>query len=81
MVNSSRTHAALHYLEAAAVSKNNVGCWNSYVFEDEVRVAVGSVVVAVYREHALDFDSRCVGWHDDDRLLLVFVWVVGVGLA
>lgn len=81
MVNSSRTHATLHYLEAAAVSKNNVRCWNSHILEDEVGVAMGSVVVAVYREHALDFDSRRVGWHDDNRLLLVFVWVVGVGLA
>lgn len=81
MMDPSGTHAALHYFEAATLAENDVGCWDSDVLEDEVRVAVGSVVVAVYGEHALDFNAGGIGWNNDDGLLLVFVWMVRVRLS
>ena len=47
MMNSSWTHAALHYFEATTFTKNDVGCWDSDIFEDKMRVPMGSIVVAV----------------------------------
>ena len=44
-------------------------------------VAVGGVVVAEDGEHAVDGDARGGVGDEDDGLLLVFVGVVGGGLA
>lgn len=48
MVDSSWTHTTLHYFKAATFTENNIGCWDSDVLRDKVRVAVGSIIVAVY---------------------------------
>ena len=44
-------------------------------------MTVGGIVVAKNRQHAVDGDSRGIGGNEHDRLLPVFVWVIGVILA
>jgi hypothetical protein len=81
VVDTPRSHSALHDFEAASFSEDNVLGWHTHVLEDQVCVSVGRVVVAVDREHALNFNAGGIGWHNDDRLLLVPVRMVGIGLA
>lgn len=51
------TETALDDLEASSLTEHHVRSWNTDVVENDVCVAVGSVVVAVDRQHALDGDS------------------------
>jgi hypothetical protein len=44
-------------------------------------MAMRCVIVAVYRQHALDCDSWCICWYDYDRLLLVLVGIIRVSLS
>ncbi|KAI6851685.1 acyl-CoA dehydrogenase NM domain-like protein [Hortaea werneckii] len=55
--------------------------WDAHVVEDDVAVAVRSVVEAVDGQHALNGDARGVGRDEHDGLLLVDVGVVRIALA
>lgn len=81
VVDASWTHASLHHLESTALSENDVLGWDTHVFEYQVGVAMGSVVVAVYTEHPLDGDACGIGRDNNDRLLLILVRVIRIGFA
>lgn len=78
VVDPAWAEAALDDLEAAAGAEDHTGVWDADVFKGDVAVAVGGVVVAHYREHALDGYAGGVGVDEHDGLLLVGVLVLGV---
>lgn len=81
VVNTSRSQSALDNLKSAALTEHQVLGRNTHVVEGDVAVAVGGVVVAVDLEHSLDGDARQTSRDQDDRLLLVRIFVVGISLA
>lgn len=76
VVDAAGPEAALDDLEAAAFAEHHVVDGDLAVGEGDVAVAVGGVVVAKHAEHTLDGNARGVCGDQDDRLLLVLVWVV-----
>lgn len=77
----SRSHSPLHHLEASTLPENNVLGGNADVIEDQVCMAVWRIIVPIDGKHALDFDTWCIRWHENDRLLLILVRVVRVCLS
>jgi hypothetical protein len=81
VVDATGAETALDDLKAAAFAEDHVGGWDTHIVEGYVSVAVGRVVKAHDREHAVDGYARGVVGYEDDGLLLVLVRVVGVGLT
>jgi hypothetical protein len=71
----------LHHLEAPAFTEDNVLCWHSDVFEDEMGMPMWRVVISIHRQHALHLDAGRICRYDDDRLLLVLVRMIWIRLA
>ena len=80
-MDATRPEAALHHLESATFAENYIALVHTNIAEEDVAVAVGSVVVAQHGEHALNGDSRSIGRNSKDGLLLVSVRVVWIGFA
>ena len=81
VVDAARSETSLDDLEASPFSEDHVAGRNPDIVEGDVSVAVGGIIVAVDREHAVDGDTRGVGGNNHDRLLPVSVLVVGIALA
>jgi hypothetical protein len=81
VVDAPGTQSPLDDLEALAFAEDHVGGGDAHVGEGDVAVAVGRVVEAHHGQHAVDGYAGGVAADEDDGLLLVFVLIVGVGLA
>jgi hypothetical protein len=81
VVDAAGAETTLDDFESAALAKNHIGSGDAHVLEGDVAVTVGRVVEAHDGQHAVDGDTGDVVGDEDDRLLLVFVCVLGVGLA
>lgn len=81
VVDAAGAEAALDDFEAAAFAEDHVGEGHADVVEGDVAVAVGRIVIAVDRKHAVHGDAGGVCFDQDDGLLLVGVAVGWVGLA
>lgn len=81
MVDTPGTQPALDDLEAASFTQYHVGSRDADVVEEDVPVAVRCVVVPEHGQHAVDSDPWRRGWHEDDRLALVHLWVIRGSLA
>ena len=77
----ARAHTSLHDLESPTLAQHDVLCWYAYVFENQVCVAMRSVIVAVNRKHTLDCYTWGICRNDNDGLLFVLVGMVGIGLS
>lgn len=80
-MDASWPETTLDDLEATAGTEYHVIGGNSNVVEADVAVSVGSVVETDHRERTMNRDARCVNWDQNNRLLLILVWVCGIGLA
>ena len=80
-MDTTRSKTALDDFETAALAKDEVRGGHADVLEADMAVAVGRIVVAVDRQHAVDGDSGGLGGDEDDGLLPVRVGVAGVTLA
>jgi hypothetical protein len=81
VVDTARSKTALDNLETAALTENHVRDGDADVVENDVAVAVRSVIVTIDVQHAFHGDTREAGGYEDHGLLAVGVLVVGVGLA
>ena len=81
VVDAPGAQPALDDLETSALAEDHVGGRHPHVGEGDVPVAVRRVVEAHHGQHAVDGHAGGVAGDEDDGLLLVFVRVVGVGLA
>jgi hypothetical protein len=81
VVDTTGSKTALDNLKAASFAEDEVGDGDAHIFETDVTVSVGGVVVAKDVHHAVDCDAWCAGGDDDDGLLAVGVWVLRVGFA
>ena len=80
VMNSAWPQTSLGNLESPAFSKQHVSCRDTHVFKEYFSVAVRSMIVTEYAQHAYDLDPRRVHGNEDHRLLLV-VWRRRVALA
>jgi len=81
VVDAPGTQSPLDDFETLAFAENHVGGGDAHVGEGDVTVAVGRVIKTHHGQHAVDGYAGGVAGDEDDGLLLVFVLVVGVGLA
>ena len=81
MVNAARTEPPLRDFKAPAFTEEDVGNGYPDVLEEELGVAVGRVIEAEDRQHALDGEPRPGHRHEDHRLLPVSALVPGIGLS
>lgn len=81
VVDSAWAKTALDHLETTSFAEAHVACRYADVFKLDVAVAVGRIVKANDGKHACDGDTWCICRHEDNRLLLVDVRVVGIRLA
>jgi hypothetical protein len=77
-MNSSWPKAALDNLKSTSWVKDYIFRRNANVVEDYVAVAVGSVIEAYYREHAVNGNTWGIAWNQDNRLLLILGWICGI---
>jgi len=54
---------------------------NADVVEGDVTVAMGRIVVPEDAQHAVNGDTGGVGWNEDNGLLKIGIFVVGVAFA
>lgn len=80
-MDSSWTHPTLHHLKATSFPQNYIRRWHTNILEVEMHVTMRRIIVAHNMHGPLDGDTWSVCWYKDDGLLLVFLRVVGVGLA
>lgn len=80
-MNTARSKTSLNNFEATSFAENHVANRNSDIVEANVAVAMRGIIVAVDLEHSVDGDTRSVGRHKHDRLLLVDILVIGIRLA
>ena len=80
-MNPTRSKSALDDFKTPSFTKNQICSRYTHILERNVSMAVWSVVVAEYGEHPFERDTRCMGGHQNDRLLPVWVWIIRVGLA
>lgn len=71
MVKTSRTETALNNLEPATDATDDVRERDTHVRVGDFEVALRSIIVAEDPHGATKLDTRRVGGHDDDGLLLV----------
>ena len=81
MVDAPRPEAPLRDFEAPALAQQHVLRRHARVLEQHLAVAVRRVVEAEDRQHALHRDAGPGQRHQDHRLLLVAVGVLGIRLA
>jgi len=70
--------ASLNDLEALTLAEHNAVQRDADVLEDDVAVTVRRIIISKDTKHTVNRDTRCVGWNQHDRLLLVHTLVVGV---
>ena len=81
MVDSPWAETALDDFEAASFAEDHGRGGDPDVSECDVAVAVRGIVVAIHGEHAVYFDPRGGGGHEEHGLLGVGVGVRGGGFA
>lgn len=81
VVNTTRAKSALNDLKSTALAEDEVAGWDTNVVEGEVSMSMGSVVVAIYTQHAVDSDTLGVGRYKNHRLLAVDVLILRIRLA
>lgn len=81
VVDTTGSKSALDDLESTALAKDEVADWDADVIEGEVSVSMGSIIVAIYTQHAVDSDALGVGRYENYGLLAIDVFVLRVGLA
>ena len=80
VVDASGPQPSLDDLEPATFTEHDVRSRHADVLKGDVSVAVRSIVIAVNRHHAFDFDASCTGWDQNHGLLLVRVLLFRVRL-
>jgi hypothetical protein len=80
-MDTARPQATLDDFEAATFAEDEAGNGNADVFECDFRVAMGSVIIAVDREHTFHGNPGGVGRNEDDGVLLVGVGGIWVTLG
>ena len=81
MMNPTRSKSALHDFKASSFTKNQIRSRYTHVLKCDMSMSVRSVIVAEYGEHPFERDTRCMGGHQDDRLLPVWIRIVRIGLS
>src|SRR5262249_40122433 len=71
VVNPSWSEASLCDLKATALTEQQIRCRHAHVFERNLRMPMGRIVVPENRHHPADRNTRRVHRHQDHRLLLV----------
>ena len=80
VMDTARPKAALGNLEPPALAQQDVAHRHPHVFVVNLRMAMGSVVIAEHRKGANHFHARRIQRHQNHRLLLVLLGL-RVGLA
>jgi hypothetical protein len=44
-------------------------------------MSVWGMIETYHGQYTVNSHARCIGWNEDHRLLLVLVWIRGVGFA
>lgn len=81
VVNAAGSKSALNDLESTALAKDEVAGWDTNVVEGEVSVSMGSIIIAIHTQHAINRNTLGVGRYENHGLLAIDVFVLGVGLA
>ena len=76
-----RVRARLAYLETASPAQDQVAHGHANILVDDLAVPLRCVVIAKDLHGPDDLDSRSIRRYDDDTLLVVAIFVVGVALA
>ena len=81
VVNTPRAKAALGNLKPPALTQNHIRGRHPHVFELDLGVTVGGIVVAEHGQHPQDIHAGRIARDQDLGLLEVTVRIIGVGLA
>ncbi|RUS35366.1 hypothetical protein BC938DRAFT_471649 [Jimgerdemannia flammicorona] len=80
VVNAARAQPALNDLEPTTLAQNHVLDRDTHVLKQDLAMTLWRVVIAEHGHGAHDGDARGVGGNDDEALLAMLFFVLGIAL-